>query len=123
MILKTYQERFYLAEDSPAKRMHAVRQRYTKLDSISPVDLSWKAGNLRSLVLSIVSVSSFFPIILHIDLILAIMNQRAGTALTNGILASTIGLAGMLTMLDASLAIWISSRKITLASQKAFMAL
>lgn len=103
--------------------MHAVRQRYTILDSISPVDLSWKAGNLRSLVLSIVSVSSFFPIILHIDLILAIMNQRAGTALTNGILASTIGLAGMLTMLDASLGIWISSRKITLASQTAFMAL
>jgi len=51
------------------------------------------------------------------------MNQRAGTALMNGILASAIRLAGMIPMLNASLGIWISSREITFTSQEAFMAL
>ena len=57
VILAVLRERFYIAKDSLAKRMHETLTRYPMLATLFRVDLSWRQASLRAFVLCIVVVS------------------------------------------------------------------
>ena len=57
VILAVFRERFYIAKDSLAKRMHETFTRYEMLATLFSIDLSWAKASLRAFVLCIVAVS------------------------------------------------------------------